>query len=61
MPMILLLNDYDLWLDPRVKDTNEVAPLLDQFPEDRMSVRPVNTFVNNARHEGPECVDNPNA
>ena len=56
MPVILSPNDYDLWLDPRVKDTNMIAPLLDQFPENRMSVRAVSTFVNNARNEGPECI-----
>ena len=55
MPVILSPNDYDLWLDPTVKDTAKVAPLLDQFPEQRMSVRAVSTFVNNARNEGPEC------
>lgn len=55
MPVILSPNDYDLWLDPRVKDTSEVVPLLDQFPDERMSVRPVSTYVNNARNEGPDC------
>lgn len=58
MPVILSPNDYHLWLDPLIKDTAKVAPLLDQFPEDRMSVRPVSTFVNNARNEGPDCILN---
>jgi putative SOS response-associated peptidase YedK len=55
MPVILSTNDYDLWLDPEIKDTSRVALLLDQYPADRMSVRPVSTYVNNARNEGPNC------
>lgn len=55
MPVILSPNDYELWLDPTVKEVSQVAPLLDQYPAERMSVRPVSTFVNNARNEGSEC------
>lgn len=30
--------------------------MLDGIPSDRMTVRPVSTFVNNARDEGEECI-----
>ena len=53
MPVILSPNDYDAWLDVTNQD---VAFLLDQFPADQMSVRPVSTYVNNACHEGAECI-----
>lgn len=53
MPVILDPPDYDAWLDPANQD---VGYMLDQFPPDRMSVKPVSTFVNNARHEGAECI-----
>jgi len=53
MPVILDPPDYDAWLDPASQD---VAYMLDGIPPDRMTVRPVNTFVNNARNEGAECI-----
>lgn len=53
MPVILDPRDYDAWLDPAAAD---VGDLLAPFPADRMQVRPVSTYVNNARHEGAECI-----
>ena len=55
MPVILSPADCDAWLDVENQD---VGYLLDQFPADNMSVRPVSTYVNNARHEGAECIAN---
>jgi putative SOS response-associated peptidase YedK len=49
MPVILDPEDYDAWL------AGEQIPLV-PFPADRMSARPVSTFVNNARNEGRECI-----
>src|SRR5688572_13234308 len=45
MPVILDAADCNRWLDPGVADP---ADLLKQFPSERMSVRSVSTFVNNA-------------
>jgi putative SOS response-associated peptidase YedK len=56
MPVILDENDYDAWLDPANQDGESLRYLFEPFPAERMSARPVSTFVNNARHEGPECV-----
>jgi len=53
MPVILDPPDYDAWLEPANQD---VAYMLDGIPPDRMTVRPVSTFVNNARNEGTECI-----
>lgn len=53
MPVILDPPDYDAWLDPANQDAGY---MLDGIPPDRMTVRPVSTFVNNARHEGEECI-----
>lgn len=55
MPVILDSADFDAWLDPAVDSQ------LHPFPAERMSVRPVSTFVNNVRHEGPECIEPPNS
>lgn len=50
MPVILDAADYDAWL------TEEEVPLI-PFPADRMTARTVSTFVNNARHEGLQCIE----
>jgi putative SOS response-associated peptidase YedK len=52
MPVILDAKDYDTWL------SGEQVPLV-SFPADRMTARPVNRYVNNARNQGPECVAPP--
>jgi putative SOS response-associated peptidase YedK len=56
MPVILDKGDYEAWLDPANQDSDSVQELLVPFPADRMTARPVNPIVNNARNEGPECV-----
>ena len=56
MPVILNETDYSRWLDPGVENP---VDLLRPLPSDRMSVRPVSTFVNNARNPGPECLAPP--
>jgi putative SOS response-associated peptidase YedK len=50
MPVILDEEDYADWL------AGEQIPLV-PFATDRMTARPVSTFVNNARNQGPACVE----
>jgi len=50
MPVILDSADHDAWL------AGEQIPLI-PFPPERMSTRPISTLVNNARNEGPECIE----
>ncbi|MDZ4818570.1 MAG: SOS response-associated peptidase [Planctomycetota bacterium] len=57
MPVILHPTDYDAWLDPGNKDAAELARLLVPWESDDLTMRPVSTFVNNARNEGPQCVE----
>jgi putative SOS response-associated peptidase YedK len=59
MPVILDERHYDAWLDPANDDTAKLQKLLATFPAKRMSARPVSTIVNNARNEGPECINPP--
>jgi putative SOS response-associated peptidase YedK len=54
LPVILSPNDYAEWLDPQAK---EPARLLTPFPASDMAAVAVNPIVNNARNEGPECVE----
>jgi putative SOS response-associated peptidase YedK len=56
MPVILPEHDWDLWLDSTCEDPAEVAPLLGPYDSGEMQLQPVSRYVNNARHEGPECV-----
>ena len=52
MPVILDSVDYDAWLNP---ESGDVAYMLASFEADRMTVKRVSTYVNNARNEGAEC------
>ncbi len=56
MPVILKPEDYDLWLDPKMKKAELVKPLLQPFPQDQMTGYPVSEKVNKADHEGLDCV-----
>jgi putative SOS response-associated peptidase YedK len=49
MPVIIQPEDWTAWLQ------GEQIPLVPTSSEG-MTARPVSTYVNNSRHEGPECV-----
>jgi putative SOS response-associated peptidase YedK len=57
MPAILHRDDYSLWLDPGVQDAEALQALLRPYPEEEMEARPVNPWVNDARHDDPRCVE----
>jgi len=48
---------YDAWLDPENDDTDELQRLLEPYDPKQMSAKPVSTFVNNARNQGPVCIE----
>jgi putative SOS response-associated peptidase YedK len=56
MPVILSPNDYKAWLDPQTTEPAKLTYLLQACPVDELTATPVNPVVNNARHEGPDCV-----
>ena len=56
MPAILREWDEELWLTPGFVPASRVMPALGPMPEELMSMEPVSGYVNNARHEGPECL-----
>jgi putative SOS response-associated peptidase YedK len=55
MPVILDSTNYDLWLDPRLKDSTVVHELLKPFDAGAMSCYPVSSRVNNAQNDDEEC------
>ncbi|MBI5248166.1 MAG: SOS response-associated peptidase [Desulfomonile tiedjei] len=57
MPVILHPKDYDLWLDPEVKDLELLKPLLRPYPSAEMKVEPVSPRVNKATYDAPDCVE----
>jgi putative SOS response-associated peptidase YedK len=55
MPVILPAAQRDAWLDPQVDDTSRLLEMLVPFEAELMETFPVGTYVNDARHQGPEC------
>jgi putative SOS response-associated peptidase YedK len=56
MPVILSRSDYDLWLDPLVQDPAAVDHLIAPCDDNELVADPISTYVNNVKHEGPQCV-----
>jgi putative SOS response-associated peptidase YedK len=56
MPVILPLAFYDDWLEPHTDAPQWLQTALRPYPAQEMEAVPVSSWVNNARHEGPECV-----
>ncbi len=56
MPVILEPQDYDRWLDNSYSDVAALQSLLAPNEVEPLRADPVSTFVNQVRHEGPECV-----
>lgn len=56
MPAILPATALDLWLDPTVRDVQHLRTLLTPWLAEDMVAYPVSTYVNDVRHEGPECL-----
>jgi putative SOS response-associated peptidase YedK len=57
MPVILHPDDYELWLDPSVKQSPLLDALLKPFPAEEMDAFPVSTYVNSPQFDEPLCVE----
>lgn len=56
MPVILKPEDFDLWLD-RHAPLPAVESLFKPYPQAEMHLTPVSKYVNNARNDGPRCIE----
>ena len=56
MPVILDSRDYEKWIDSSPKDPGIVQELLKPWAAEELVAIPVETQVNNARHEGADCI-----
>ena len=55
MPVILVPEDYDRWLNPSLNQVEAVEDLLQPYSR-KMHARPVSRAVNNVRNNSPELV-----
>lgn len=56
MPVILELKDYDLWLDPGIRQTDLLLPLLCPYSPAEMVAFPVSRRVNSPDNDDPQCI-----
>jgi putative SOS response-associated peptidase YedK len=56
MPVILPPAEYARWLDPSLRDTDSLAPLLVPFPPDDMLAFPVSPRVNPPTVDDEKCI-----
>jgi putative SOS response-associated peptidase YedK len=55
MPVILDRDNYDLWLDPGMKNADAVSDILKPYNAEFMSCHPVSNRVNHAANDDEEC------
>jgi len=60
MPVVLSQESWDTWIRPAQYGRtlqHTLKSLISPFPNTRMSAVPVNTVVNNARNDLPDCIE----
>jgi putative SOS response-associated peptidase YedK len=56
MPVILPPDLWDKWLDPEMRDTDELIRFLQPAPASLLTLYPISTAVNNVRNKGVEII-----
>jgi putative SOS response-associated peptidase YedK len=56
MPVIIHPDNYELWLDNRNEDQNELLSILKPYSSEEMECYPVSDVVNNPRNDIEECI-----
>lgn len=57
MPVILAPEDYDLWLDPEVRQAERLTLLLRPYPPEEITAYPVSLRVNDPSHDDRQCLE----
>lgn len=57
MPVILEPKDYDLWLDPEMKESELLQSLLNPYPAEEMTAFAVSKTVNKPSNDTAECIN----
>jgi hypothetical protein len=56
MPVILLPEDEDEWLNPDISELERLLPLVKQFPDNTMEAYPLSYAVNIPKSDSPELI-----
>lgn len=56
MPVLLAPDEFAAWLDPRLTEPTQLAPLLRPPPATGMKATAVSRHVSNVRHDDPACL-----
>lgn len=57
MPVILLKDAWDYWIDPELNQKSDLADLLHPCKDDFLTKLEIGNYVNNPRNEGPKCIE----
>ncbi|MEP0868226.1 SOS response-associated peptidase [Trichocoleus desertorum AS-A10] len=57
MPVILPPESHDLWLDPTVREPEQLQPWLQPYAAEVMTAYPVSTKVNSPAYDHAECIN----
>ncbi|KWX04172.1 hypothetical protein TH66_09785 [Carbonactinospora thermoautotrophica] len=57
MPLLVEPDRWDVWLDPRRRDPDELRALLAPAAPGRLAAYPVSTAVNDVRNNGPHLIE----
>jgi len=56
MPAIIAPTHYDLWLDPRVNEKDEIMGFLNSAPSSSLKFHPISPWVNSPKHDDERCI-----
>lgn len=56
MPAIIAPAHYDLWLDPRITDKDEIMRYLNSAPSSSLKFYPISPWVNSPEHDDERCI-----
>ena len=57
MPDIIAPTHYDLWLDSRVTDKDEIMTYLNSAPSSQLMTYPISPWVNSPKHDDERCIE----
>ena len=56
MPAIIAPAHYDLWLDSRITEKEEIMTLLNSAPSGSLKYNPISPWVNSPEHDDERCI-----
>jgi len=57
MPVLVKPERYEMWLNPKNEDIDELSKILLPYPDAEMTTHPVSTLVNNPKFDDPRCIE----